>query len=53
MKAARQALALLVAAALLWAAGPGFRSRTQLEEHYRKHGSEFGNITQAEYLKLA
>lgn len=53
MKPARRAFGLLLAAALLWAAGPGFRSRAQLEEHYRKHGSEFGRITEAEYLRLA
>jgi pyocin large subunit-like protein len=38
---------------LLFASGPGFRSRRQLDEHFQKHGSEFGKITQSEYLKLA
>ncbi|MEO7143262.1 MAG: hypothetical protein ABI165_07125 [Bryobacteraceae bacterium] len=53
-------LALLLAALLLLAlgfpsqaAGPGFRSRRQLEEHYAKHGSEFGNISIGQYLRLA
>src|SRR5581483_2985925 len=31
----------------------GFRSPERLEEHYEKHGSEFGNITKDEYLRLA
>lgn len=47
------AAALLVSAALLWPAGPGFRSRQQFEEHFQKHGAEFGKITQDEYLRLA
>jgi pyocin large subunit-like protein len=38
---------------LLCAGGPGFRSRSQFEEHYAKHGSEFGNISQQQYLQLA
>ena len=45
--------ALLVFAALAAAEGPGFRSRSQFEEHYRKHGPEFGRISQQEYLRLA
>ena len=40
-------------AALLFAAGPGFRTRGQFEEHYAKHGAEFGAISKAEYLRLA
>lgn len=35
------------------ATGIGFRDRERLEEHYRKHGPEFGEISQAEYLRLA
>ena len=35
------------------ATGIGFRNRGRLEEHYRKHGREFGDITQAEYLRRA
>jgi pyocin large subunit-like protein len=38
---------------LLWASGPSFRSQAQLDEHYSKHGSEFGNISKPEYLRLA
>ena len=44
-------LALL--ALLAWAGGPGFRSRRQFDEHYQKHGHEFGGISKAEYLRLA
>lgn len=43
----------LLLAALLCASGPGFRSRALLDEHYAKHGSEFGHISEAEYLQLA
>ena len=53
VKALRIALALLLAALLLIASGPGFRSRRQFEEHYAKHGREFGNITRQEYLERA
>jgi len=45
------ALALLALIAL--ASGPGFRSRAQLDEHFSKHGSEFGRISEQEYLRLA
>ena len=31
----------------------GFRSRDRLEEHFRKHGREFGSITQDDYLRMA
>lgn len=31
----------------------GFRSPELLHEHYLKHGAEFGNITEAEYLHRA
>jgi pyocin large subunit-like protein len=46
-------LVALLAALTLLAAGAGFRSRKQFDEHFQKHGREFGNITQAEYLRLA
>lgn len=49
----RATLALLLAALVLIAGGPGFRTRRQFDEHYQKHGREFGNITAAQYLKLA
>jgi len=43
----------LVLPLLLLAAGPGFRSQQLLDEHYQKHGGEFGTISKAEYLRLA
>ena len=38
---------------MLLGAGPGFRSRQQFQEHYQKHGREFGNISSDQYLRLA
>ena len=49
----KRVLAWLLSALLLWAAGPGFRSRRQFQEHFQKHGGEFGSITAQEYLRLA
>jgi len=31
----------------------GFRSRSRLDEHFRKHGEEFGRIDRGRYLALA
>lgn len=31
----------------------GFRSRNQFDEHFAKHGAEFGQVTQQEYLRQA
>src|SRR5579863_8554189 len=53
MRAVRAVTGLLLAALVLLGAGPGFRSREQFDEHYQKHGREFGRITQDEYLHLA
>lgn len=53
MRQARIAIGLLLAALLLIAGGPGFRSRRQFEEHFAKHGREFGNVTAEQYLHLA
>jgi len=50
---ARFLIGFLLFALLLFAGGPGFRSRDQLEEHFAKHGAEFGHISIAEYLRLA
>lgn len=50
---AKLAIAFLLTALLLFAGGPGFRSRAQLDEHYAKHGAEFGHISQPDYLRLA
>lgn len=52
-RSTRSAIGLLLTALLLFAGGPGFRSRAQLDEHYAKHGVEFGHISQIEYLRLA
>jgi pyocin large subunit-like protein len=49
----RFAIGFLLFALLLFGGGPGFRSRAQLDEHYAKHGAEFGHISEAEYLRLA
>ena len=53
MKNARIAIGLLLGALLLYAAGPGFRTRALFEEHFQKHGREFGNISPEQYLRLA
>ena len=53
MRQARIALGMLLTAIVLLAGGPGFRSREQFDEHFAKHGHEFGNISQGEYLHLA
>jgi pyocin large subunit-like protein len=45
--------ALVLSALVLAGAGPGFHSRRQFDEHYQKHGREFGDISQAEYLQRA
>ena len=49
----RTLLISFLIAMLLSAGGPGFRSQAQLNEHYSKHGAEFGNISKQEYLQLA
>lgn len=33
--------------------GKGFRSTQQLDEHYAKHGAEFGRVSEQEYLRQA
>jgi pyocin large subunit-like protein len=49
----RNVILWLLSALLLFAAGPGFRTRRQFEEHFQKHGAEFGAITAQQYLHLA
>ena len=49
----RFAVGFLLIALLLFAGGPGFRDRAQLDAHYAKHGAEFGHISELEYLRLA
>ena len=53
MRQVRIAVGLLLAALMLYAGGPGFRTRALFEEHYQKHGREFGRISPDEYLRLA
>jgi pyocin large subunit-like protein len=53
MRALRRASAFLLVALLLLADGPGFRGKKQFDEHFAKHGREFGNISQEEYLHRA
>jgi hypothetical protein len=36
-----------------WGAEVGFADRRRLDEHYEKHGPEFGRITKQEYLHQA
>jgi pyocin large subunit-like protein len=36
-----------------WGARVGFVSERRLEEHYDKHGAEFGRITKQDYLRQA
>ena len=53
MRKVRLAVGLLLAAFLLLADGPGLRNRHLFDEHYAKHGREFGHISQPEYLHRA
>jgi pyocin large subunit-like protein len=53
MRQVRLVLGLLLPVLLLLADGPGFRSRKTFDEHYAKHGREFGSISQDEYLRRA
>ena len=53
MKLARIVAGILLPVVLLLASGPGFRTRRQFEEHYAKHGREFGNVSAQQYLSMA
>jgi pyocin large subunit-like protein len=44
---------ICVFALLAFAGGRGFRTQHLLEEHFAKHGREFGTITQEQYLRAA
>jgi pyocin large subunit-like protein len=44
---------LLLITGIVTAAGPGFRTTRDLNEHFRKHGQEFGKISRADYLRFA
>jgi pyocin large subunit-like protein len=43
----------MLAPLALQAGGKGFRNDHYLDEHYTKHGPEFGNISKQDYLKMA
>jgi pyocin large subunit-like protein len=49
----RSVALILVLALLALAEGPGFRSGRQYDEHFAKHGSEFGKISKQQYLQFA
>jgi pyocin large subunit-like protein len=36
-----------------WGAGVGFADQRRLDEHFDKHGAEFGRITKQDYLRQA
>jgi len=36
-----------------WGAGVGFVDNRRFEEHYEKHGAEFGHVTKQDYLRQA
>ncbi|TXL73877.1 hypothetical protein FHP25_19700 [Vineibacter terrae] len=36
-----------------WGPAVGFANRDRLDEHYRKHGAEFGDISRQDYLRQA
>ncbi len=44
---------VLLWAALASAGGPGFRTLHMLDDHFAKHGHEFGSITRDQYLRMA
>lgn len=44
---------LALVALLLIAGGKGFRTKQLFDDHYQKHGREFGSITQQQYLAFA
>lgn len=37
----------------VWGATVGFANRERLDDHYHKHGAEFGDISRQEYLRRA
>lgn len=43
----------LLCAAWAFASGPGFRTQHLLEDHFEKHGRDFGAITEQQYLQMA
>ena len=53
MSAPARFAVLFLFALVIFAGGPGFRNPRLLDEHYAKHGGEFGHISKFEYLRLA
>jgi hypothetical protein len=53
LRIALLAVLAMAFAALTFAGGPGFRSKLLLDEHFEKHGREFGAVTEEQYLHLA
>lgn len=49
----RSASQATAARATVFGPSVGFRSRQRLDEHFAKHGAEFGRISRAEYLRQA
>lgn len=47
------ALLALLAPLTALAGGRGFRSDRYLDDHFAKHGREFGEISKQDYLKMA
>ena len=50
---AREATAGQPGAARTWGAAVGFADARRLDEHFEKHGAEFGRITKQDYLRQA
>lgn len=46
-------LCVLVLALTALAGGRGFRTQHLFDEHFAKHSSDFGKITQDQYLRMA
>ncbi len=46
-------LCFLSFAALAFGGGPGFKTKHLLDDHFAKHGHEFGSISEQQYLQLA
>jgi pyocin large subunit-like protein len=47
------AVCVMLFATPAWSAGQGFRTEHLLQDHFEKHGREFGAITRQQYLHLA
>jgi len=46
-------ICILAFASLALGGGAGFRTKHLLDDHFEKHGREFGHITEQQYLQLA